>query len=82
MSGDETFVKNLRETMKANKISQAQLGRLLGKTRQTVSLWLNKDPSKRTCMRIGTMVKLSTILRVTPDFLLKNINWKEENEDE
>lgn len=58
--------ERLREIRTAKKLSQVELARLLGVTKQCVSNWENDNiqPS------IEMLVKIATVLQVSTDYLL------------
>lgn len=61
----ENYFKNVQETMKAKKVSQAEIGRRLGVAQPTVWEWTHtKTPS------LERFKQICEILNVSADFLL------------
>ena len=62
---DDVFPTRLRETLKEKKVTQAELGALLGCSNQSVSLYCNGN----TQPKIEDIVKISQFLGVSVDYL-------------
>jgi transcriptional regulator with XRE-family HTH domain len=68
----ERFAVNLRRARQAKGISQEELGTRCDLHRTEVSLLerAGREP------RLGTLVKLATVLETTPDALCAGIGWQ------
>lgn len=72
MDKRERFAANLRRARQAKKISQEELASLCDLHRTEISLLerAGREP------RLGTMVKLATVLDTTPNALAEGISWQ------
>jgi transcriptional regulator with XRE-family HTH domain len=72
MDRRERFAANLRKARKAKGMSQEELGFRCDLHRTEVSLLerAGREP------RLGTLVKLATVLETTPDVLCAGISWQ------
>lgn len=71
MDKRERFAANLRRARGAKKMSQEELASLCDLHRTEISLLerAGREP------RLGTMVKLATVLETTPNALAEGIGW-------
>jgi transcriptional regulator with XRE-family HTH domain len=71
MDKRERFAANLRRARQAKGISQEELASQCDLHRTEISLLerAGREP------RLGTMVKLATVLETTPDALCAGISW-------
>jgi transcriptional regulator with XRE-family HTH domain len=72
------FGLRLKEARKAKKLSGYALARLLDVEPQNVCYWEHA----RSWPRVETLIKISEVLEVSLDWLLKGINKKENEEHE
>jgi len=72
MDRRERFAANLRKARKAKGMSQEELGFRCDLHRTEVSLLerAGREP------RLGTLVKLATVLETSPDALCTGISWQ------
>lgn len=73
MDKRERFAANLRQARQAKKMSQEELGFRCDLHRTEISLLerAGREP------RLGTLVKLATVLETTPNALCAGILWQE-----
>ncbi len=57
----------LKEARKARKITQAEMGKLLGVTQQAYQLYEGKNPPD---IQVSNLLKICEVLEVTPNWLL------------
>lgn len=72
------FASRLRELMDTSKMTQDTLAQKIGKTRQTVSQYVNGDSEPG----YSTLVKIAEIFNTTTDYLLGVTNAKSISTDE
>jgi len=72
MDRRDRFAANLRKARQARKMSQEELGFRCDLHRTEISLLerAGREP------RLGTLVKLATVLETTPDALCAGIRWQ------